>query len=138
MRMVRCASRELCGVALMLLLAAACSKSETPTAPPTAAAPTTAAPASAPAGNYLKVDAYCGAFCGKLCRTCGDAACADACKPRCYHGRAADLPMDGKDPKVALALTQKELDGCLATITADSCPSIISGQVPPACFTVQH
>lgn len=111
-------------LALMLAaLAGACSKSESP---------------PAPAGSYLKVDAYCSAFCTKLCGTCGDASCADACKPRCSHGRGPDMPMDGKDPKVALALGQKELDACLATITAESCPKIMAGEVPSACFTMQH
>jgi len=139
MRIARCAL-GLCGLTLVVALAGACSKSETPSAP----APTTAAPAAAPAattaaaGNYLKVDTFCSTFCSKLCGTCGDAGCQDACKPRCYHGRAPDLLMDGKDPKVALALTQKELDACVATITAESCPKIISGDVPPACFTIQH
>ena len=113
------------GLALALaLLAGACSKGP-------------AASQAAP-GGYLKVDAYCSAFCGKLCGTCGNGDCQGACKPRCYHGRAPDLAMDGKDPKVALPLTQKELDGCLATITTQSCPAIISGQVPAACFTIQH
>ncbi len=117
-----------------MMLSLACSKTEAPSAPPPASAPT----AAAPAGSYLKVDAYCSAFCGKLCGTCGDSGCQDACKPRCYHGRAPDMAMDGKDPKVALALTQKELDACVATITAESCPKIIAGDVPPACFTIQH
>jgi hypothetical protein len=129
MRKVHDASTRAIVVALALL-AGACSKNEAPTAPATTAA--------APAGNFLKVDAYCSAFCGKLCGTCGDASCAGACKPRCHHGRDPDLAMDGKDPKIALALTQKELDACLAAITAESCPKIIAGEVPPACFTVQH
>jgi len=89
-------------------------------------------------GNYLTVDAYCSSFCGKLCGTCGAAGCQDTCKPRCMHGRAPGMVMDGKDPKVALALGQKELDACLATISSASCSAIMAGQVPPACYTIQH
>jgi len=87
----------------------------------------------------LTVGAYCSAFCGKLCDTCGDAQCGDTCKPRCLHDRNPDMLLDGKDPKVALALTKKNLDECLATISKDSCPQVITGQsIAPACFTMQH
>ena len=92
----------------------------------------------AAAGAFLTVGAYCDTFCGKLCTTCGAGDCATSCKQRCLFNRPADMVMDGKDPKTALALTQKELDACTATITADSCPKIMAGQVPPACFTIQH
>ncbi len=94
--------------------------------------------ATAPAGSYLTVAAYCSAFCGKLCGTCGAGDCQDACPKRCAYGRAPDKVLDGSDPKTGLALTQKELDACLATITKDSCMAIAGGQVPPACFTIQH
>src|SRR5690242_15415015 len=93
---------------LLVIALAACSKT-TPSA----------------GGDFLTVEKYCGSFCGKLCGTCGDASCASTCKPRCYNGRAAGLVMDGKDPKVALARTQADLDGCLATITAASCGQIM-------------
>lgn len=92
----------------------------------------------AAAGAFLTVGAYCDTFCGKLCGTCGDAQCGASCKQRCLFNRPADMVMDGKDPKTALALTQKELDACTATITADSCPKIMAGQVPDACHTIQH
>jgi hypothetical protein len=114
----------------------ACSSDKA--AAPASGSAASGATASGAAGPLLRVDAYCGAFCSKLCGTCGDAACADTCTPRCYHGRAPDSVLDGKDPKVALALTATELDACLKTITAESCPSIMQGQVPPACFTIQH
>jgi hypothetical protein len=97
------------------------------------------APASGSAGGaYLTVGAYCTAFCTKLCGTCGAGDCSTSCNHRCDYGRSPDLVFDGKDPKVALALTQSNLDACLATITKDSCMSIASGNVPPACFTIQH
>ncbi len=90
--------------------------------------------------SYLTVGAYCTAFCTKLCGTCGAGAvdCPGSCNNRCDHGRGTDMVLDGKDPKVALALTQQNLDACLALITKDSCMSIASGNVPPACFTIQH
>ena len=97
-----------------------------------------AAPAGAPAGANLTVGAYCTAFCDKLCSTCGAPNCPSACNTRCDYGRSPDLVFDGKDPKVALALTQRNLDACLATITKDSYESIAAGNVPPACFTIQH
>lgn len=93
---------------------------------------------SASPGSYLTVGAYCSAFCSKLCGTCGAGDCQDACPKRCHFGRAPEKVLDGSDPKTGLALTQKELDGCLALITKDSCMSIASGQVPPACYTIQH
>lgn len=35
--------------------------------------------------------------------------------------------------------TVQDLDGCLATINAASCPKIMSGKAaPPACYTIQH
>ncbi len=110
---------------------AACAKKE---------APAGQAPAgsSAPAGAYLTVGTYCTAFCNKLCGTCGAGDCPTACNRRCDYGRSPDLVFDGKDPKIALALTQQNLDACLATITKDSCLSIASGNVPPACYTIQH
>jgi len=118
-------------LSIMLVMSlAACGKkkddSKATSAPPPAA------------GSYLTVGTYCTTFCDKLCGTCGAAGCTDSCKPRCFHGRTEDMVMDGKDPKIALALTQKELDACIATITKDSCPNIMAGQVPPACFTIQH
>jgi hypothetical protein len=94
--------------------------------------------AVASTGSFLTVGAYCTAFCDKLCATCGVGDCQTSCNKRCHFGRAPELVLDGKDPKTALALTQHELDACLATITADSCMSIASGQVPPACYTIQH
>ncbi len=128
MRRIRLESKRV-GVAIVLaLLAAACSKGSS----------TSSSPAPGSSASYLTVDAYCSSFCGKLCGTCGTASCSDSCKPRCAHGRAPSMLLDGKDPKVALALTQKELDACLATITPASCAAIASGQVPPACFTIQH
>jgi hypothetical protein len=90
------------------------------------------------ADNYLTVDAYCSGFCDKLCGTCGAPTCQKTCKPRCYNGRAASLVMDGREPKVALARKQKDLDECVAKITTTSCPAIMAGQVPPACFTIQR
>ncbi len=99
----------------------------------------TGAPASAPSGSYLTVGKYCDGFCDKLCATCGMGECANACRRRCHYGRSPDQLLDGKDPKVALALTQSNLDACLATINSkDSCLSIASGNVPPACYTIQH
>ena len=95
-------------------------------------------PTPSAGGEYLTVEKYCGSFCAKLCGTCSDQACINACKPRCYNGRAASMVMDGKDPKVALARTQADLDGCLATVTPASCMQIMAGQVPPACYTIQH
>lgn len=120
---------------ILTTLLVACSKGSSTSS--TGSGSSTASGA-APAGAYLTVDAYCSAFCNKLCGTCGDAQCQDTCKPRCFHGRTGDLALDGKDPKVALALTQKELDACLATITAQSCPLIMGGNVRPECFTIQH
>ena len=121
-------------IALLATLSlAACSKKEQPA--DKSGGP---APAPAPAGSFLTVGAYCTAFCDKLCSTCGAGNCTTACNTRCDYGRSPDLVFDGKDPKVALALTQQNLDGCLATITKDSCMSIASGNVPPACFTIQH
>jgi hypothetical protein len=87
---------------------------------------------------YLTVGAYCTAFCTKLCATCGIGDCSTSCNRRCDYGRSPDLVFDGKDPKVALALTQQNLDACLATITKDSCMSIASANIPPACYTIQH
>ncbi len=112
---------------------AACSKNE-----PSAGQAPAAASAPAPAGAYLTVGTYCTAFCSKLCGTCGVGDCPTACNRRCDYGRSPDLVFDGKDLKVALALTQQNLDACLATITKDSCLSIASGNVPPACYTIQH
>ncbi len=95
--------------------------------------------AAAPAGSYLTVGKYCDGFCDKLCATCGMGECANTCRQRCHYGRSPDQLLDGKDPKVALALTQSNLDACLAMITSkDSCLSIASGNVPPACYTIQH
>jgi hypothetical protein len=88
--------------------------------------------------TFLTVGAYCDAFCAKLCGTCGQGDCTTSCTNRCHFGRSPDMVLDGKDPKTGLALTQKELDGCLATITSESCISIASGNVPPACYTIQH
>jgi hypothetical protein len=101
-------------------------------------ADTKAGATPAAAGSFLNVGTYCDGFCGKLCGTCGAGDCATSCKTRCLFNRSPDTVMDGKDPKTALALTQKELDACLATITADSCLKIASGDVPPACYTIQH
>ena len=116
-------NRALCGFPLLLaLIAGSCSKS---------------APVAS-SSNWLTVGAYCDSFCGKLCGTCGVASCPNTWRPRCLFNRAADMVMDGKDPKIALARTQTHLDACLATITAASCPGIMAGQVPPACFTIQH
>lgn len=93
---------------------------------------------AAPAGNYLTVATYCSTFCDKLCGTCGQGDCKASCSTRCHFGREDDYVLDGKDPKKGLALTQKELDACIATITAESCPKIGAGQVPVACYTIQH
>jgi hypothetical protein len=116
-----------------LLSLAGCSKKE----PSADQAP---APAStpAPAGAYLTVGVYCTAFCNKLCATCGMGDCPTSCNRRCDYGRSPDLVFDGKDPKIALALTQQNLDACLATITKESCMSIAAANVPPACYTIQH
>jgi hypothetical protein len=95
------------------------------------------APANA-SGSYLTVGVYCTAFCTKLCGTCGAGDCSTSCNKRCDYGRSPDLVFDGKDPKVALALTQANLDACLARITKDSCTSIASGDVPPDCYTIDH
>lgn len=89
-------------------------------------------------GANLTVGAVCKGFCDKLCGTCGDTSCQDTCKPRCFNGRAESMVMDGKDPKVALEFTQTKLDACTTLITKDSCPGIMAGQVPPACFTIQR
>ncbi len=115
---------------LIALVLAACSKGSGTQASSGSAA---AAP-----GSYLTVGAYCSAFCDKLCGTCGAGDCKDACPLRCHYGRQPEKVLDGSDPKTGLALTQKDLDGCLAMITKDSCPAIASGQVPPACYTIQH
>jgi hypothetical protein len=111
---------------ILVVSAAACTKKQDSGA------------SSSPSDSYLTVGAYCTGFCSKLCGTCGQGDCDTSCKNRCYFGRSPDLVMDGKNPKQALALTQKELDGCTALITKDSCMAIASGQVPPACFTIQH
>jgi hypothetical protein len=118
--------------AAAVLGASACDKKTSNDTP----AASTSAPSSS--GASLTVETYCSAFCGKLCRTCGDRACSTTCNLRCHFGRPPSTVMDGHDPKVALARTQTDLDACLATITAQSCPSIMGGQVPPACFTIQH
>ena len=115
---------------LIALVLVACSKSSGDQA--------SSGSAATASGSYLTVGAYCSAFCDKLCGTCGAGDCQDACPKRCHYGRAPEKLLDGSDPKTGLALTQKELDGCLATITKDSCMSIASGQVPPACYTIQH
>jgi hypothetical protein len=109
----------------LVVCAAACSKKD---------AGTTSAPATA----NLTVGTYCTGFCNKLCDTCGVGDCQTSCNNRCHFGRAPDYVLDGKDPKQGLALTQKNLDECVALITKDSCMSIASGNVPPACFTIQH
>jgi hypothetical protein len=97
------------------------------------------ASAASPTTGYLTVGAYCDAFCDKLCATCGAGNCADSCRTRCHFGRAPEMVLDGTDPKRGLALTQQNLDACLATISSkESCLSIASGQVPPACYTIQH
>ncbi len=114
---------------LIALVLAACSKGSGTQA---------SSSGSAAPGSYLTVGAYCSAFCDKLCGTCGAGDCQDACPKRCHYGRASDKLLDGSDPKTGLALTQKDLDGCLAMITKDSCLTIASGQVPPACYTIQH
>ena len=123
--------------ALIALLAVssltACSKKDSA---PDKASP--AANASAPSQPYLTVGVYCSAFCTKLCGTCGVGECQTSCNRRCDYGRSPDVVFDGKDPKIALALTQQNLDACLATITKDSCLTIASGNVPPACYTIQH
>ncbi len=93
---------------------------------------------SSSAPSNLTVGAYCSGFCSKLCGTCGQGDCDTTCKNRCYFGRSPDMLLDGSDPKKGLALTQKNLDECTALITKDSCMTIASGQVPPACFTIQH
>jgi hypothetical protein len=95
--------------------------------------------APAPAGAYLTVGQYCTAFCNKLCATCGIGDCQTSCNRRCDYGRSPDLVFDGKDPKIALALTQQNLDACLATITnKETCLSIAAANIPPACYTIQH
>ncbi len=112
----------------LVVSAAACSKKSSESG----------ASSAGPTGSYLTVGAYCTGFCNKLCGTCGAGDCDTTCNNRCHFGRSPDLLLDGKDPKQALALTQKNLDECVALITKDSCMSIASGQVPPACFTIQH
>lgn len=93
---------------------------------------------TAGSGAYLTVGAYCTSFCTKLCDTCGQGDCPTSCNKRCQYGRSPDKVLDGSDPKTGLALTQANLDACVATITKESCMSIASGQVPPVCFTIQH
>lgn len=115
---------------LIALVLVACSKSSGTQA--------SSGSAAAASSGFLTVGAYCSAFCDKLCATCGAGNCQDACPTRCHFGRAPDKLLDGSDPKTGLALTQKELDGCLAAITHESCPAIASGQVPPVCYTIQH
>lgn len=95
-------------------------------------------PVASGSGAYLTVGTYCTAFCTKLCGTCGAGDCSTSCNTRCDYGRSPDLVFDGKNPKVALALTQQNLDACLARITKDSCMSIASGNVPPDCYTIDH
>jgi hypothetical protein len=103
------------------------------------ATPAAGSAAGSGSAAYLTVGKYCDAFCGKLCNTCGqNANCDEPCHKRCYFGRTADKVLDGSDPKTGLALTQTNLDGCIAAITKDSCMAIASGQVPPVCFTIQH
>ena len=114
-------------VIIVALSVTACAKKQD--APP--------APAGG-SGSYLTIGAYCDAFCTKLCGTCGVGDCPNSCKVRCLYGRDPGRLLDGKDPKTALALTQKELDACLATVTAETCQAIGAGQVPPACYTIQH
>ncbi len=121
----------LLGSVLVVASIGGCSKTSS-------SGPGSAATGSATAKSFLTVDSYCTPFCDKLCGTCGDGSCKESCKPRCLFGRAPDSLLDGKDPKVALALTRSELDACLGTITAESCPEIMAGKVPPACFTIQH
>jgi hypothetical protein len=116
------------GVVVALACVGGCQKKTTESKPATTAA----------AGSYLTVGTYCDEFCGELCGTCGPVDCVHTCKPRCLFNRPPDMVMDGKDPKTALAITQKELDACLATITSDSCPKIASGDVPAVCHTIQH
>lgn len=120
-------------LATLLVLAAACGgKDSTPGSGSGSAAP-------APTSAYLTVAAYCDGFCSKLCGTCGSPGmCDQPCHKRCYFGRTGDKLLDGSDPKTGLALTQHNLDACVATITAQSCVTIASGQVPPACYTIQH
>jgi len=113
----------------LVVSAAACSKKSD------SGATSSATPAT---GSNLTVGAYCSGFCTKLCGTCGMGDCDTSCKRRCYFGRSPDYVLDGKDPKQGLALTQENLDACVALITKDSCMTIASGQVPPACFTIQH
>lgn len=114
----------------------ACSKTESSEKAP---APSAAPSAPTAAGPYLTVGVYCTAFCNKLCATCGIGDCQTSCNRRCDYGRSTDLVFDGKDPKVALALTQANLDACLATITTkESCLSLAAGNIPPACYTIQH
>ena len=103
------------------------------------AKPAAGSAAGSGSAAYLTVAQYCDAFCGKLCNTCGqNANCDEPCHKRCYFGRTGDKVLDGSDPKTGLALTQTNLDGCIAAITKDSCMAIASGQVPPVCFTIQH
>src|SRR4051812_46185546 len=109
---------------LVVLALVACSKSSSDPARSGSAV------ASAARG-YLTVGAYCSAFCDKLCGTCGVGDCQSSCPKRCHFGRAPEKVLDGSDPKTGLALTQTELDGCLTTITKDTCMAIASGQVPP-------
>jgi hypothetical protein len=119
-------------IALIVAIAlAGCGKKD--------ATPAAGSAAGSGSAAYLTVGKYCDAFCGKLCNTCGqNANCDEPCHKRCYFGRTADKVLDGSDPKTGLALTQTNLDGCIAAITKDSCMTIASGQVPPVCFTIQH
>ena len=119
---------------VIVALAASCKQPSSDSRQTTGSASGSAAGSDA----YLTVGTYCTTFCEKLCGTCGVGDCHDACNTRCHFGRAPELVLDGKDPKIALALTQTNLDACLATITPQSCMSIASGQVPPACYTIRH
>jgi hypothetical protein len=113
-------------VSIVLALAACSTKDSSPK------------PQTGSASSYLTVETYCNAFCDKLCATCGQGAnCHDPCRTRCYFGRSGDKVLDGSDLKTGLALTHKELDGCLAKVATD-CMAIASGQVPPECYTIQH
>ena len=102
------------------------------------AEPTNAPPTEKAAGGFVTVGTFCDAVCGKLCGDCGDQQCPQTCKPRCLFNRSPEMPLDGKDPKVALAKTQQDLDACLGAITHDVCPKFMAGDVPPVCFTIQH
>jgi len=116
-------------IALMVLVAACGNKDASPSAGNGGSAN----------GAFLTVAAYCDGFCSKLCGTCGQQAnCDEPCHKRCYFGRTGDKVLDGSDPKTGLALTQTNLDACVAAITKDSCMTIASGQVPPVCYTIQH